>query len=73
MWELLVEEGYGYGYGDGYRVVFVPLEPDETIWVLSVMRMDEPVTEAMKKIFQARLNAIIERKDVSIENPFGVT
>ena len=71
MWEVLVEEGYGFGHG--FRVVFVPLEPDGTIWVLCIMKMGEPVTEAMKMIFQARLNAIVERKDVSMENPFGVT
>ena len=71
MWELVVEEGYGFG--DGFRVVFAVLEPDETIWVLSIMRLDEQITEPTKQKFQARLNVVMERKDISHENPFGAT
>ncbi len=71
MWGLLVEDGYGFG--NGFRVVFSPLEPDNTIWVLAIMRLDHPITDVMKMIFQARLNAVIERKDISHDNPFGVT
>ena len=70
MWQLLVEEGYGFG--EGFRVIFAPLEPDETIWVLSIMRLDEQVSEEMKTVLQARLNVVLERKHISHENPFGV-
>ena len=61
----------GYGFADGFRVVFSPIEPDETLWVIAVMRSDEEITEVMKRIFQARLNVILERKDISHNNPFG--
>ena len=71
MWELVVEEGYGFG--DGFRVVFAVLEPDETIWVLSITRLDEQITEPTKQMFQARLNVVMERKEISHENPFGAT
>ena len=69
MRELVVEEGYGFG--DGFRVIFAALEPDETIWVLSIMRLDEQISPPAKQMFQARLNVVLERKNISHENPFG--
>jgi hypothetical protein len=60
-----------YGFAAGFHVVFSPIEPDETLWVIAVMRSDEEMTDAMKRIFQARLNIILERKDISHDNPFG--
>ena len=47
----------GFGLADGFRVVFceepIP-EPDGTICVLSVMRLDEPFTAAALEILRGR-------------------
>jgi hypothetical protein len=57
----------------GYRVIFCQPEPNGTIWILSIMMFDEPMTETLIEIFQMRLNVVLERMHVSNENPFGMT
>ena len=37
------------------------------------MTFDEPITETLVEIFQMRLNVVLERMNVSRENPFGMT
>ena len=71
FWELVVEEGYGVSRG--YRVIFCQAEPNGTVWILSIMTFDEPITETLVEIFQMRLNVVLERMNVSRENPFGMT
>lgn len=71
FWELVVEEGYGVA--KGYRVIFCQPEPNGTIWILSIMMFDEPMTEILIEIFQMRLNVVLERMHVSNDNPFGMT
>ena len=67
--ELLVDEGYGEV--GGFRIVFAPIEPEATIWVLSILRNDEPWTLSMQLILAARRNVALERGRVSSDNPFG--
>jgi hypothetical protein len=47
----------GFGLADGFRIIFcedpIP-EPDGTICLLSVMRLDEPLTAAMIEILRGR-------------------
>ena len=70
FWELVVEEGYGIAAG--YRVIFGKAEPYGTLWILSIMTFDEPMTEVLIEIFQMRLNVVLERMHVSRDNPFGL-
>ena len=70
FWELVVEEGYGIA--TGYRVIFGKAEPYGTLWILSVMTFDEPMTAVLIEIFQMRLNVVLERMHVNRDNPFGL-
>jgi hypothetical protein len=70
FWELVVEEGYGIA--TGYRVIFGKAEPDDTLWILSIVTFEEPMTEALIEIFQMRLNVVLERIHVRRGNPFGL-
>ncbi|QDV12355.1 hypothetical protein CA51_22380 [Rosistilla oblonga] len=70
FWELVVEEGYGIA--SGYRVIFTQPEPGGGIWILSVMMLDEPLTDFLIEILQMRLNVILERMHISHDNPFGL-
>ena len=71
FWELLVEEGYGIA--PGYRVIVGKAEPYDTLWIISIMTVDEPMTDALIEIFQMRWNIVLERMHVSRNNPFGLT
>lgn len=66
----MVEEGYGIA--TGYRVIFGQAEPDDTLWILSIMTFDEPMTDVLIEIFQMRLNVVLESMHVSRDNPFGL-
>jgi len=70
FWEMVVEEGYGIA--SGYRVIFAQAEPGCGIWILSVMTLNEPLTDFLIEILQMRLNVILERMHISHDNPFGL-
>ncbi|WDQ17449.1 hypothetical protein [Rhodopirellula sp. P2] len=70
FWELVVEEGYAVA--SGFRVIFAQAEPGKAIWILSVMTLDEPVTDILIEILQMRLNVVLERMHISHDNPFGL-
>ena len=56
----------------GYRVIFTQAEPTQAIWILSVMTLNEPVTDFLIEILQMRLNVVLERMHISYDNPFGL-
>ncbi len=56
----------------GYRVIFTQAEPTHAIWILSVMTLNEPVTDFLIEILQMRLNVVLERMHISRDNPFGL-
>ncbi len=70
FWELVVNEGYAVAAG--YRVIFTQTEPSQAIWILSVMTLDEPLTDFLIEILQMRLNVVLERMHISHDNPFGL-
>lgn len=70
FWELAVDEGYAVAAG--YRVIFTRAEPTRVIWILSVMTLDEPLTDFLIEILHARLNVVLERMHISHDNPFGL-
>ncbi|QDT02956.1 hypothetical protein K227x_13350 [Rubripirellula lacrimiformis] len=70
FWELLVDEGYAVAAG--YRVIFTQAEPTQAIWILSVMTLNEPLTDFLIEILQMRLNVVLERMHISRANPFGL-
>lgn len=66
---LIVEEGYGFG--DGWRVVFGAVPATSTVWVVAVLRLDEPVSTEMTSILKARYHIALERGRISRVNPLG--
>ncbi len=70
FWELVVNEGYAVTAG--YHVIFTQPEPTHAIWILSVMTLNEPVTDFLIESLQMRLNVVLERMHISRDNPFGL-
>lgn len=57
----------GYGLADGFRIVFCEVpnpEPDGTIYVLAVMRADEPLTATTLEILRGRERIARQRLSV---------
>jgi hypothetical protein len=56
----------GFGLADAFRVVFCEEpnpEPEGTVWVLSVMTSDEPLSAATFEILRARRTVARERSN----------